>query len=87
MKELDLREQIEKAIEQQDIDRMTTDMLIMKIKLMQSHIDNIDQVFKDKDIPKSKDILSQLKQINSETFEDKFKLIEKLKFLEKENQQ
>ena len=85
MKELDLREQIEKAIEQQDIDRMTTDMLIMKIKLMQSHIDNIDQVFKDKDIPKSKDILSQLKQINSETFEDKFKLIEKLKFLEKEN--
>ena len=85
MKELDLREQIEKAIEQQDIDRMTTDMLIMKIKLMQSHIDNIDQVFKEKDTLKSKDILSHLKQINSETFEDKFKLIEKLKFLEKEN--
>lgn len=65
VKELDLREQIEKAIEKQDIDRMTTDMLIMKIKLLQSQLDNIDSVFKEKESIKQssygREILTQLK--------------------------
>eukprot|EP00347_Sterkiella_histriomuscorum_P022602 403337865 len=94
--ELDLRAQIEKALENQELEGLSPDLLIMKIKTLEHVIDGIQSIFNNQkqfENPNGMNqqqstqylIYQQLKLFSTEKLDEKVRLQEKLRSVENQN--
>ena len=86
--ELELREQIESALERQEEENLSPDLLIMKIKTLEHGLRQLTACMNEAEPnTKSYSVFQSVKVFNAEVLDDKIRLVERVRVLEAELKQ